>query len=50
MQRIRLAGIIPMDGGYALMHRKDVKKYPNRVIVGTETFCADAYGFWEDAK
>lgn len=31
-------------------HRKDVKKYPNRVIVGTETFCADAYRFWEDAK
>ena len=26
--RIRLAGIIPMDGGYALMHRKDVKNKP----------------------
>ena len=27
-KRIRLAGIIPMDGGYALMHRKDVKNKP----------------------
>ena len=26
--RIRLAGIIPMNGGYALMHRKDVKNRP----------------------
>ena len=26
MKRIRVAGIIPMDGGIALMHRKDVKK------------------------
>ena len=26
--RIRLAGIIPMNGGYALMHRKDVKNKP----------------------
>lgn len=28
MQRIRLAAIIPMEGGYALMHRKDVLKNP----------------------
>lgn len=28
MKRIRLAGIIPLDGGYALMHRKDVKNKP----------------------
>ena len=26
--RIRLAGIIPLNGGYALMHRKDVKNKP----------------------
>ena len=26
MARIRLAGIIPMGDGFALMHRKDVKK------------------------
>lgn len=26
MERIRLAGIVPLNGGYALMHRKDVKK------------------------
>ena len=31
-------------------YKKDVKKYPNRVILGTETFCADAYKFWEFAK
>ena len=28
MLRIRVAGIIPMQGGIALMHRKDVKKRP----------------------
>ena len=30
MSRIRLAGIIPMDGGFALMHRKDVLNNPDR--------------------
>ena len=30
MKRIRLAGIIPMQGGIALMHRKDVIKNPDR--------------------
>ena len=30
MSRIRLAGIIPMGEGYALMHRKDVIKNPDR--------------------
>ena len=29
MKRIRLAGIIPMEDGFALMHRKDVLKNPN---------------------
>lgn len=29
MPRMRLAGIIPMEGGFALMHRKDVKKNPD---------------------
>ncbi len=29
---------------------RDVKRYPNRVIVGSETFCADAYRFYELAK
>jgi beta-galactosidase len=28
----------------------DLKKYPNRLILGSETFCADAYEFWEIAK
>ncbi len=28
----------------------DLKKYPNRMILGSETFCADAYQFWEIAK
>lgn len=26
MERIRVSGIIPMDGGFALMHRKEVKR------------------------
>ena len=30
MERIRLAGIIPMGDGFALMHRKDVIKNPDR--------------------
>lgn len=30
MSRIRLAGIIPMNGGFALMHRKDVLNNPDR--------------------
>lgn len=31
-------------------YKGDLKKYPIRVIVGTETFCSDAYDFWEMAK
>lgn len=31
-------------------YKKDLRKYPDRVIVGSETFCADAYRFWELAK
>ena len=30
MERIRLAGIIPMGEAFALMHRKDVLKNPDR--------------------
>ena len=33
-----------------LRYKKDLKKYPDRVILGTETFCSDAYEFWELAK
>ena len=33
-----------------LRYQKDLKKYPNRLILGTETFCSDAYSFWEQAK
>lgn len=29
---------------------QDLKKYPNRLILGSETFCKDAYRFWELAK
>lgn len=29
MKRIRVAGIVEMDGGFALMHRLDVKPTPN---------------------
>ena len=28
----------------------DLKKYPDRLILGSETFCSDAYRFWELAK
>ena len=31
-------------------YKKDIKKHPARVILGSETFCADAYAFWEFAK
>lgn len=31
-------------------YKKDVRKYPDRVILGTETFCADAYLFWKLAN
>lgn len=31
-------------------YKKDVVKYPDRVILGSETFCADAYKFYEFAK
>lgn len=33
-----------------LRYTKDLKKYPNRIILGTETFCSDAFSFWEIAK
>ncbi|MCD8161258.1 MAG: DUF4982 domain-containing protein [Clostridiales bacterium] len=31
-------------------YKHDLKKYPNRLILGSETFCSDAYQFWELAK
>ncbi len=31
-------------------YKHDLKKYPNRLILGSETFCKDAYAFWEIAK
>ena len=31
-------------------YEKDLKKYPNRLILGSETFCSDAWRFWELAK
>ena len=31
-------------------YRKDLKKYPQRLILGSETFCKDAYDFWEVAR
>ena len=31
-------------------YKHDLKKYPNRLILGSETFCKDAYRFWEQAK
>lgn len=35
-------------GVYRYSH--DLKKYPDRLILGSETFCNDAYRFWEQAK
>ncbi len=31
-------------------YKGDVRKYPERIILGSETFCSDAYKFWEFAK
>jgi len=31
-------------------YNHDLKKYPDRLILGSETFCRDAYAFWEKAK
>lgn len=31
-------------------YRSDLAHYPKRIILGTETFCADTYTFWELAK
>lgn len=31
-------------------YRRDLKAYPNRLILGSETFCSDAYQFRELAK
>lgn len=31
-------------------YQHDLKKYKNRLILGSETFCSDAYRFWEMAK
>ena len=31
-------------------YRKDAKKYPDRLILGSETFCKDAWLFWQIAK
>jgi beta-galactosidase len=33
-----------------LRYQHDLKKYPERLILGSETFCKDAYTFWELAK
>ena len=31
-------------------YKKDLRKYPKRLILGSETFCKDACKFWEIAK
>ncbi len=31
-------------------YKHDIKKYPERIILGSETFCSDAFAFWEFAK
>ncbi len=36
---------------YGIMRYKhDLKKYKDRIILGSETFCSDAYKFYEQAK
>lgn len=36
---------------YGIMrYKKDLKQYPDRFILGTETFCADAAVFWKLAQ
>ena len=31
-------------------YRHDLQKYPDRLILGSETFCSDAYRFWQMAQ
>lgn len=31
-------------------YKKDLRKYPKRLILGSETFCKDAYAFYEIAR
>lgn len=31
-------------------YERDLRRYPQRLILGSETFCKDAYAFWELAK
>ena len=31
-------------------YKRDLRKYPRRLILGSETLCKDAYSFWETAK
>ena len=31
-------------------YKGDIEKYPERIILGSETFCSDAYAFYEFAK
>lgn len=33
-----------------LRYKHDLKKYPNRLILGSETFCSDAEQFWQLAQ
>ncbi len=33
-----------------LRYKKDLRRYPDRLILGSETFCKDAYKFYEMAK
>ena len=35
---------------YGRRYRHDLNRYPNRVIVGSETFCSDAARFWDLAQ
>ena len=60
MAKMRLCDAVTRDcfaetdvAGYnygVLRYKKDIKRYPDRVILGSETFCSDAYYFWELSK
>ena len=45
-------GVMDVAGyNYGILRYKgDLKKYPSRVILGSETFCSDAYKFYNLAK
>lgn len=50
MKRIRVAGLVEIDGGFALMHRLDVKPTPNTEKPYGEYYVFPGGGLEEDDK